>query len=330
MSKLINITDKSQLNNFISTQAHSQFLQSWQWGELQKKSNHKIFRLGIKQNNRLVASAFFVKKTLPLGRSYFYCPRGPIVNSQLILEFLLSEIAKLAEQEKALFFRFEPERELRIKNLEFRIFKTLDIQPSKTILLNLSKSEEELLKNMHQKTRYNIRLAEKRGVEIIEAKTEDFSEFWGLMEKTSQRDGFRLHDKNHYQAILEELNNEKKSNYSPIAKLLLAQYQGRTIAAVLLVLFGDTVIYLHGASSNEHRNVMAPYLLQWSAIKLAKELGHKYYDFYGIDAIKWPGVTRFKKGFGGEILKYPGTFDLVFSKELYTLYRLIRRVRRGL
>jgi lipid II:glycine glycyltransferase (peptidoglycan interpeptide bridge formation enzyme) len=85
---------------------------------------------------------------------------------------------------------------------------------------------------------------------------------------------------------------------------------------------------MHGASASKYRNVMAPYLLQWHAIKLAKNLGYKYYDFYGVDEDKWPGVTRFKKGFGGREVNYPGTFDLIFNRRWYSVYRMVRKARR--
>jgi peptidoglycan pentaglycine glycine transferase (the first glycine) len=173
---------------------------------------------------------------------------------------------------------------------------------------------------MHQKTRYNIRLAEKKGVKIYEAGPEKFDDFWQLMTVTCERDKYRLHSRNYYAQMLAE----KK-----LIKLYLAEFKNKPIAAVLASFSGDTVTYMHGASANDERNVMAPFLLQWEIIKSAKLAGYKYYDFYGIDEKKWPGVTRFKKGFGGEEINYTGTFDLVFNSTWYNIYKILRKFRRS-
>jgi peptidoglycan pentaglycine glycine transferase (the first glycine) len=316
-----NIVDKNILDDFVSTQGRSQFLQSWEWGEFQEKAGNKIFRIGVEESGELVVAATLIKKSLFFGKSYFYCPRGPLIsikNYELrITNYFFDEIKKIAEQENIIFLRFEPSFE--IQNSKLEILRSIDIQPSKTLILDLTKSEEELLAAMHQKTRYNIRLAEKKGVKIIEAGTEKFDDFWRLMEVTCARDKYRLHSCGYYAKMLSKKN---------LIKLYLAEYKNKPIAAVLASFSGDTVTYLHGASDNEERNVMAPFLLQWEIIKIAKQAGYKYYDFYGIDENKWPGVTRFKKGFGGEEMEYPGTYDLIFNYIWYKVYNWLRKIRR--
>ncbi len=333
--RIINLEDKNQLNEFI-IRAGGVFLQSWEWGEFQEKIGAKVWRLGIEDNNELVAAATIIKKKLPFGRSYFYSPQGPISHNTYHvthnIEFLFSEIERIAKGEGVIFFRFEPPAI--IHNSLFVIQKTIDVQPNKTLILDLSKSEEELLKAMHEKTRYNIRLAEKKGVKVIEAGVNKFKDFWNLLDQTSGRDKFRPHGRDYYQAMLGvagDINPPsplKKGGEGGVIKLFFAQYQGKLIATGIFSFFSDTVTYLHGGSADEHRNVMAPYLLQWQVIKLAKSLEYKYYDFYGIDENKWPGVTRFKRGFGGTEVKYPGTFDLVFGKRWYNIYKLVRGVKR--
>jgi len=298
-------------------------VQSWEWGEFQERLKNKIIRLGVEEKEQLLCAATLTKKTLPMGKSYFYCPRGPIIISDLrfkILDLLFKEVGKIAKKENAIFSRFEPRNELQITNYKLQITKTIDVQPAKTLILDLTKNENKLLAEMRQKTRYNIRLAEKKGVKIIEADgaSSDFEEFWRLMAETKERDEFRLHNKEYYRKMLEV----------DFIKLFLAEYKGEIIAGNIISFFGDTVTYIHGASGNKFRNVMAPYLLQWRAIKKAKKSGYKNYDFYGIDENKWPGVTRFKKGFSGEEIKYPGTYDLVFNKGLYGIYNILRNLRR--
>jgi len=321
--KIINITDKKQLNDFVGSKKHAQFLQSWQWGEFQKEVSGIIWRIGVEDGGQLLASAKLVKKQLPMGKSYFYCGRGPvgITNPEYsgrITNELFNTIKELAMQEGVMFLRFEPNWKLEIGNWKF--VKTIDVQPSQTLILDLTKSEEEILQAMHQKTRYNIRLAEKKGVKIVESGIERFEEFWQLLVSAGDRDDFNLHGRSYYQAML-NLDNS-------FVKLLFAEYRGQPLAGNLVVFFGDTATYIHGGSSNQSREAMAPYALQWQTIKLAKSLGYKYYDWHGIDEVKWPGVTRFKKGFGGKEVKYPGTFDLVYDSGWYNIYKMVRKVRR--
>jgi len=337
--QIINITSKEQLNSFVGAQKHSQFLQSWQWGEFHKVVSGSVFRLGARDGENLAGAATVVKKILPIGKSYFYCPRGPILgkfqspnpkfqtnpkyqipNSKQILDMLLNEIKKLAQEEGVMFLRFDPIFQFPISNFQFPISKTLDIQPSKTLILDLSKQESELLKDMHSKTRYNIKLAEKKGVRIVEADDSRIGDFWQLMGETSDRDSFRTHGINYYKEMV-KLGGD-------FTKLFFAEYKGKAIGSVITSSFGDTATYMHGASCDEDRNVMAPYAMQWHCIKLFKEQGLKYYDLYGIDEEKWPGVTRFKKGFGGQEIEYPGTFDLPFDQGWYSIYKMVRKVRR--
>lgn len=329
--RIINITEKKQLNDFVGNEKNSQFLQSWQWGEFQKQASGAVWRVGVEENGILVASAKLVKKQLPIKKNYFYCGRGPIIaenppaglKAENILNFLFNGIEKIAKGEGAMFLRFEPacpKFKFAFSALNFQIFKTIDVQPSKTLILDLTKSEDEILKQMRQKTRYNIRLAEKKGVKIVEAGADRFEEFWQLLSTTGDRDEFNLHGRSYYQAMLKM--------ESDFVKLSFAEYRRKALACSLVIFFGDTATYIHGGSSDENREVMAPYALQRHNIKLAKKSGCEYYDFHGIDEKKWPGVTRFKAGFGGRIVEYPGTFDLVYDEGWYSIYKMVRKIRR--
>jgi len=317
--QIISLETKEQFDEFVARQKHSQFLQSWEWGEFQKKIGHQVRRYGLYEKNNLKFVLQLVKMDLPLGKAYFYAPRiGIKFLDKEDLNFLFQEIGKVARTNKIVFFRFEPRSEFPISNIQYPISKTIDIQPSQTLILDVSGSEAEILARMSQKTRYNIRLAGKKGVKVRQGSAADFEDFWRLLDKTRERDKFRLHPKNYYRRMLEVSN----------MKLLIAEYRKKIIAGIIVSYFGDLGVYVHGASANEHRNVMAPYLLQWEAIKIARERGCGFYDFNGIDEAKWPGVTRFKRGFGGEEIKYPGTFDLVFDKKYYLLYKVLRKIRR--
>lgn len=339
--ELFYFTAQEELDSFIKSAADTrgaEFLQSWRWGEILKAEGVEVLRVGVRSTGgEILAAATIIKRPLPGGYAYWYSPRGAVFKpglaeekSRALENFLYEEIRKI--DSGAIFLRIEPEElkesekdasamsnGLKTASDRFKIKKTLDLQPKQTLILNLADSEEELLKRLHQKTRYNISLAAKKGVEIKEGSAADFSEFWRLMNLTGARDNFRLHGVEHYRNLLTP---------SDFIKLFFASYNGKNIAAGLFCFWGGRATYLHGASDNEFRNVMAPYLLQWSVIKKAKESGYKYYDFFGIDEKKWPGVTRFKLGFGGRIENYPGTYDVIFHPVLYSLYEFVRKLRR--
>lgn len=324
--ELVYFLKSEELNGFVS----DEYLQSWTWGEILRAEGREVLRLGVlktapdksKGEREILAVATLVQQSLGGGYFYWYAPRGPIINrtartaSGAIEGFLFSAIKKI--DKKCLFLRLEPA--VQPDGAKLFLKKTVDLQPAKTLLLNLSSGEEELLSAMSQKTRYNIRLAEKKGVHIRVGTATDFSELWRLLNLTGARDGFRIHDAAHYQAML--------AAPEKFIKLFLAEYEGKVIAAGLFCFWGETATYLHGASDNEFRGAMAPYLLQWAAIKEARAAGLRHYDFYGIDEKKWPGVTRFKLGFGGQQREYPGTYDLVFQPTAYRVYNFIRKLRR--
>jgi len=378
---------KEVWNEFITENCSESFLQAWEWGEFQKSLERKVWRIGIVGNNsfdenkskntkyqipntkyNLLSVALVVKYDLPFGRSYFYCPRGPVVNELKVhkviklkvLELLFNEIKKIAKKEKAIFLRIDPPIGMNQesgtppfkKGAGGILKKSLsEVQPRDTLILDLTKSEEELLKDMKQKTRYNIRLAGKKELRITnyELRTDDkenfkekFENFWELVKETSRRDKFKSHNKDYYRKMLESLSKPEGDirECRLQTRLYLAEYDNKIIAANIVLFFGDMAVYLHGASSDKYRNVMAPYLLQWRQILDAKKMGCKKYDFWGIEnsqkSIKskvhkiknsWSGITRFKKGFGGYEKNYIGAYDLIFNSIEYTIYRFMKSIK---
>lgn len=331
--------DNQKNNQEINRLAGGEFLQSEFWGEISSRDGGIVECWGAKTSagkggengndsengkdsengndgEKIMAVVTIIRKSLFGPFFYWYAPRGPRGEKKAI-DFLLLELKN--KKSEAVFLRLEPEELFSEEKIRNNLKKSVDLQPKKTLMLDLAKSEEELLKEMSQKTRYNIRLAEKKGVEISEGTEKDFAEFWRLMTLTGERDAFRLHSTSHYRNLL-----------STDIKLFFATANGKNIAAGLFCFFGDRVTYMHGASDNEARNLMAPHLLQWEVIKQAKKEDYKYYDFYGIDEKKWPGVTRFKLGFGGFVKEYPGTYDFVFRPGIYNLYGFLRKLRRSL
>lgn len=327
------------------------FLQSMEWGEFQAAVSRKVWTLIVLDESAICAGIQIVKHDLPFGKCYLYCPKGPVIelktqNSQLkataqssklieILKLFINHLKKLIEKENAIFLRIEPEflqnnqEQLQIlKNLGFKK-SSHELQPKDTLILNLEKSEQEILAQMHQKTRYNIRLAEKRGVKVRQsADLKDLEIFYSILQKTAKRDKFFTHTKEYYQKQLEILGPKD------LVRLFLAEYQGKLIAGILVSFYNKRAVYLHGAQDFEFRNLMAPHLLQWRAILEAKRRGCTTYDFWGIAASdvpanhSWQGITRFKRGFGGREINYVGAWDLVFSKIWYWGYKLAHRFTR--
>ncbi len=291
------------------------FLQSSSWASFQKSLGRKVWQVdGINIS----------KHNLPFKKSYLYAPRLRFSSfgGQARCEEFLNEIKKIAKEEEAIFLKLEFEDSVNKKSLEkFGLRKSQDIQPTKTLILDITKSEQELLNQMHYKTRYNIGLAEKKEILIKKDKSR-FEEFWRLMTETTKRDGFKPHPKEYYRKMLE----------IPGVELFVAEFPAsgaskhKVIAANIVVFFEKTAIYLHGASDYEYRNLMTPHLLQWEQINEAKKRGCVEYDFWGIDEKKWPGVTRFKNGFGGQEISYPGAYDLVFQPIWYKIYKLAKKL----
>lgn len=298
------------------------FLQTKYWAEFQQSLGRKIFWI----DNHLI-----IKFDLPIGKSYLYSPRIKI-NLKNLKNFkkLISKIQKISQKENAIFFRFDPdERWSEQQTQNFKKYLNLStcrpVQPQDTLVLDLSQSEKKLSANMKPKTRYNIRLAEKHSIKVRESNNlADVDIFWTLAQETAKRDRFSYHPKIYYRKMLENLRGKELE-----AQLLIAEHQGEPAAAIIVLFHKESAIYLHGASSYRHRALMAPYLLQWTAIKIAKKRKCKFYDFWGIapegdESRHWAGITRFKKGFGGIELHYPGCFELPIQKGWYRIYRYLK------
>ncbi len=319
---LVNLTEQSKQDyeQFLAA-ARGSFLQSWEWGEFQASLNQKVFRFALVQDQQIKIAAQFIEQTIPhLGGKYLYAPHGPNGDLQLTQKFL-NEIAH--QFPDYWFIRVEPTKEL--PNFGE---PTLRIQPGKTLVIDLSRSEDELQKNMHQKTRYNIRVAQKHGVEISTLEnSEQISEAIKLISETSKRQNFTDHPASYYQALA-------KLVHTPATgleiKISTAQYKGQLLNCAIFVDSLETRTYLFGGSSDQYRNVMAPYLLHWHAIQDAKNSGKKFYDWWGIETAtgKTPGFARFKLGWGGKEITYPQPQDSVIKPIHYQIYKFLRILNR--
>ncbi len=341
--KIISITDPVALNSFLSARDEPvQFGQSWEWGQFRRSQGHLVRRLGERASDgQLRWAASLEERALPSQWRYWYVERGPVFSASLPAAeqgSVARDIARFVSNDgHVLFLRIEPaqlawgDEGASIPPAPLK--RTHHLSPAETLYLDLRLDESALRSAMHQKTRYNIGLAEKRAVLVQRsADPADLDRFIELMSKTSQRDRFRSHSAAHYRALLSFFGSGS-GRTSPQVELFIARHANRTVAANIVVFFGNTATYLHGASSYEDRALMAPHLLQWWTIQEAKRRGYRWYDFWGIarqPGHPWAGVTRFKLGFGGQPVAYPGTFDLPLRNGWYRMYEVARRVRRNI
>lgn len=357
-------------NKFVLENPAGSFLQSYDWGVFQNDAGHDVHFVVTTEKKSFTVdfegartfrgrgsdkwriAALVLTHTLPFGKTYLYAPRGPLVNFLAlrkpvgVLETFLREIQSLAGGTNAIFFRMDPEWPASVEMKKFLRGVGLretskDIQPRETIILDLTKSEDEILGAMHSKTRYNIRLAERRGVAARQLAGEEigekFDEAWALFQETAKRDKFHLHSRLYYERMLgvasptwgpDPQRGARPGPSGMTAELFVAEYKNKIVAANIVAFFGRRATYLHGVSSDAYRNMMAPYLLHWDVVKEAKKRGCTEYDLWGISEKKWPGVTRFKRGFGGDEVAYVGTYDHVFDNTWYRLYALGQGARR--
>lgn len=330
------VVDKKNYDDFLNTSFVSgSFLQSSIWHDFLSRQGKRYWQTAVFEDDKLVGVCLLYEKKLPFDRTYLYSPKGPIISHNLdrekrrdALKFILSEAREITiktKKQEEIFFKLEPAHsELVLPELK----KCPDVQPRDTWVLDIDEDEKKLLANMHAKTRYNIALARKKGVEISFSKNEnDIEDFLRLTKKTADRNEIKVHDDNYYKLLFRVLLDHE------VGYLALAKVNGQIVAANLLISFGRAMTYLHGASDYAFRNYMAPHFLQWESIKLAKEKGLKIYDFWGIapddnSKPKWAGITRFKKGFGGYSIKSPGAYNLIYNNTWYSIYKLAKTILR--
>jgi peptidoglycan pentaglycine glycine transferase (the first glycine) len=311
--------------------AGGHLLQTWPWGELKARFGWQVERVAA---GPALAQVLF--RPLPAGLgSIAYVPRGPAgrLEDPAALSGLLAAIQPLARQRRAICLKVEPDREegaplAGLLQAEGFTPSSQSVQPRRTLVVDLQGEAEAVLGRMKQKARYNVRLAVRKGVTVRPGGEDDLPAFYHLMEQTARRDGFGIHGRAYYEA----------AHHLFVAPgrgcLLLAEVQGRLLAGLVAMAFGDTACYMYGASSDEQRELMPTYLLQWEAMLWARRRGCLYYDLWGVpdadaevleagftgrsDGL-W-GVYRFKRGFGGRLLRTMGPWDLVYAPLRYRLY----------
>lgn len=315
----------------------SSFFQTPEWEQFKLKTGYeKSYRI----DNILV-----LQRSLPFGRSMLYSPMVSKAQIDSIQKEFIAKIKEVAKENSALFYRLEldipkntPSTLPLTKGEKVGIGQNFvksfeEMQPENNWVVNVSKNKEEILAAMKQKGRYNIRVAEKNNVAITSsnAKGEELDIFYDLYSKTAKRKKVTFRGKAYFENLLDILG---KIDYAK-AYAAKTNIDGKEVplAAAIIIFYGKEALYLYGGSSDDHKNLMAPYLLHWKIMLDAKKRGIERYNFLGIAPTEdqnhpWAGVTRFKKQFGGEQLDIAGSYDMIFKSIEYRAFKMAEQIRR--
>ncbi len=335
------LAEREQWDAFVAAHPQGHLLQSFAWGELKAHFGWEPLRLALVERGNIRAAAQLLLRRWPFF-TIAYVPRGPVVDwtDEEAVRVLLQALVETARTRRAVFLRVEPNHPealpFPLETMGFR--PGTPVQPQSTLVVALTVDDESLLARMKPKTRYNIRLAMRRGVSVRPARgIEEVPLFYRLLEETARRDRFGIHTLPYYQAFYRLFNETE------CARLFFAEREGQVLAALWAAAFGREAIYMYGASRSEGQEHMPSYLLQWEAMRWARERGCTRYDLWGIpDSVArgedpragrreknvrdglW-GVYRFKQGFGGQLVRTTGAWDLSLHTWIYRLYRRIGR-----
>ena len=313
-------------------------LQTWAWGDFQIGEGHKVYRLGVFDQQKMVSGYTVSFHDIPkLNYSVGTLLRGPKIDDDMI-----KNIKKIAQDENAIFVKFEPDviQKTFDQNLvldkEFTVdtnFPSLVVSPKvafypHSFIVDLTKTEDQLFESMSPKTRYNIKLANRHNV-IVSKETHDkgFEIYLSLLMATTKRQGFYLHTESYHRHLWEKLKN------SNLIDIFIASHDGEVLAAFMLFKKDDRLFYPYGASIDKKREVMAPNLLMWEAIKYGQSLGLKSFDTWGClgpnakEGEMGFGFHKFKQGYGGTLVQFVGTYDLIINPTLYKIYNTVDKYR---
>lgn len=317
-------------------------LQSWAWGEFREKTGLQVVRLGVFAKDKLQSGYQLTVHPLPkTGFSLVYFPKGPKPNP-----LMLSALAKVGQEVGAIMVKLEPNLAEPVAgdptaHISLRQFlKENGCRPGRplftryTSVIDLKPPAEVLFSSFKEKTRYNVRLAQRKEVKIAEDNSDQaFETYLRLLNETTQRQKFYAHDEDYHRKMWQTLHHEQNP---PLTHLLTATYQGKILVAWILFVFHQTLYYPYGASSREDKEVMAPTLMMWEAIRFGQKMGCESFDLWGSlgpepnPTDPWFGWHRFKEGFRPQTLEFVGSYDLIINPQVYPFYRLAEEARWSL
>ncbi len=354
----------SQLwNQLISQLPDPHFLQTYEWGQVKAKYGWVPYYAVWTEDGKfqvvsdpqtitnyqspITASALILKRTAFRRFSIFYAPKGPLMDwtNESLRKQVLDDLQSFAKKQGAIFLKLDPDVVLGrgvpasvdevaenngqavMSDLKRRgwVDSSDQIQFRNTVMVDLTASEEEILMRMKQKTRYNVRLAEKKGVTVRVGSLGDLGMLYKMYAETSVRDGFVIRDEEYYSTVWKLFLTNYESRITPSAIPLIAEVDSEPVAAIFLFMFAGRGYYVYGMSRDQRREKMPTYLLQWAAMKHAKAYGCLTYDLWGAPDVfdesdsMW-GVYRFKEGLGGDVVRTLGAYDFAPSKFWYSMY----------
>ncbi|HEX5323646.1 MAG TPA: peptidoglycan bridge formation glycyltransferase FemA/FemB family protein, partial [Capsulimonadaceae bacterium] len=326
--------ERQAWNDFVGANPYGDVLQSWEWGEVKGAGEWRPLRLAaFDEGGKITGGIAILVRSLPVVGTLYYAPRGPVMadwSNTKLLQDLLGAVREYAGKDRAAFLKIDPavpsEQQATLKSLSCEGFGPPadsdpqgfgGTQPRCVMVLDIAgKSEEDLLAAMKPQCRRNIRIAEKKGIEVISDTTREYiAPFYEILKVTAERDGFTVRGQAYYETLWDKLAERG------LAKLFLTRYEAQYLSGALCFLIGDKCWYVYGASSNEHRNLMPNYAMQWAMIRWAKEQGCSVYDFRGVSPRQkaegenaeelekedhLQGLNRFKAGFGARYVEYIG------------------------
>ncbi len=340
------IHSKQEWEGFLAATAPASFLQSWHWGEFNETTGHKIWRLGFYsakggsssggEHGTLVGVAFVLKVTARRG-AFLFCPHGPLLRPDLLAS-LTEFLIPLAKHERCVFIRISPLMEATVANdkaftdLGYRNAPIHMMHPELAWILDITPSEDQLLAGMRKTTRYSIKKAEKDGVVITTSSDpNDFEKFYNVYKETVRRQEFKAFSEEYFKTEVEIFFREHQGMF------FFAEYRGEVVGGAVIIFYGNSAFYHHGATNRKFPGLTDAQLLQWTAIKEAKRRGLKYYNFWGVvpeDKKKhpWAGLSLFKRGFGGSEQAYVHAKDYRLSHRYWLTYAIekARKIKRRL
>ncbi len=335
--RILEEKDKEAYTKFLEGHKRCNFQQSLEWGKVKSFWTNEVVLAEDKEGNIIGSISVLIRK-IPIFGNLMYSSRGPVcdIHNVEVLKQLTDGIKVLAKKYKAMVIKIEPDiksddKEFRklAESLGYKIkddFKDFseEIQPRYVFRLDIKdKTEDEVFNGFHSKTRYNIRLAGRKGVTVKEGTKEDLKDFHKIMIETGARDGFIIRPLEYFEKMYDELGENHM-------KVLMAYYEGKPISGVIPIMYGNKTWYLYGASSNQYRNVMPNYLLYWEMIKMSIARGDDMFDLRGVPGIadNSNGLYRFKKGFGAEYTEFIGELFIPFKPLTYKMYKISEKIFR--
>lgn len=285
-------------------------LQSWEWAEFRRAWGNEVLKTEY--------GTITLHKVPLTPYKIGIFEKGPAPTKKM-----LEDLKKIGQENGLIFIKLEPNQVANGQLIElltgFGAVRGRRLFTPTTFWIDLTRPEDDILKSFSSKTRYNIRLAEKSGVIVKEDNSGPaFEKYLVLTKETSQRQGFYAHSEKYHRLMWKHLKGS-------IAHLLTATYKGEVITTWILFVWKDFLYYPYGASTDKYKNIMANNLMMWEAIKLGKKLGLTTFDLWGREEGK--GFTRFKEGYNPKVVEFLGTWDLVINKPIYTVYRIVEKIR---